>query len=494
MAHKKKDKSKPPDVSTESIIIKLMQPSNALISIILGGTDAMRAAGEVYLPQYEGESQGNWNRRRDRAVLTNFLRRTLSGLSGKPFSKEVELSDDMPKPLIELVDNIDQRGNNLHVFARRFFESGLAFGLVHLIVDFPIMDDEAVKTLADEKNVRARPYFVQVDHNNIIAAYSEVINGVETLTHVRIRENAIVRDGEFGEKEVQRIREMEPGRFRLWQLSEDTDDWEIFRDWTIVSLDFIPLITFYANRKGFMLSEPPLLDLAHLNVAHWQSASDQRTILTVARFPILAATGITEEEGDKKIGPTEYLTASSETAKWYYVEHEGKAIGAGRQDLIDLGHDMALMGLELLNRPGNITATGKALDTAENNSALQQMVLRLVDVMQTAFGFAATWLNIEEPVGSVGIHVDFGLKVNEAADLQTLLDSREKRDLSQRAFLDELQRRGILLESFDLEKNNKELEQERLDMVAGQAFVNQLQNDGTLPQPKLLNSPAAEQV
>ena len=493
MPRKKKDKTKPPDVSTESVITKLMQPSAALISTILGGTDAMRVAGKSYLPQYEGESQGNWTRRKDRAVLTNFLRRTLNGLSGKPFSKEVELSEDMPKPLVDLVDDIDQQGNNLHVFARQFFESGLAYGLVHLLVDFPMMDDEAVKTLEDEKKVGARPYFIKVEHHNIVAAYSEVINGVEILTHIRIRENAIVRDGEFGEKEVQRIREIERGRFRIWQLSEDTDDWAVVRDWTIVSLDFIPLVTFYADRQGFMLSEPPLLDLAHLNVAHWQSASDQRTILTVARFPILAGTGLTEEEGNKRIGPTEYLTASSENAKWYYVEHEGKAIGAGRQDLIDLGHDMALMGLELLNRPGNITATGKALDTAENNSALQQMVLRLVDVMKTGFDFAAKWLKIEGPIGSVGIHVDFGLKVNEAADLQTLLDAREKRDLSQRAFLDELKRRGILLESFDLTTNNDELEQERLDMVAGQAFVTQLQNDGTLPQPKLLNSPAAEQ-
>jgi len=35
-----------------------------------------------------------------------------------------------------------------------------------------------------------------------------------------------------------------------------------------------------------MQAKPPLLDLAWLNVEHWQSASDQSNILHVARVPI----------------------------------------------------------------------------------------------------------------------------------------------------------------------------------------------------------------
>jgi hypothetical protein len=37
-----------------------------------------------------------------------------------------------------------------------------------------------------------------------------------------------------------------------------------------------------------MMGISPLRDLAYLNVKHWQSQSDQDTILHVARVPILA--------------------------------------------------------------------------------------------------------------------------------------------------------------------------------------------------------------
>lgn len=38
--------------------------------------------------------------------------------------------------------------------------------------------------------------------------------------------------------------------------------------------------------------KPPLIELAHLNVKHWQSQSDQDNILHVIRVPILVRIGI----------------------------------------------------------------------------------------------------------------------------------------------------------------------------------------------------------
>jgi hypothetical protein len=47
-----------------------------------------------------------------------------------------------------------------------------------------------------------------------------------------------------------------------------------------------------ALRCAFGDGEPPLLDLAYLNVKHWQSQSDQDNILHIARVPILALIGV----------------------------------------------------------------------------------------------------------------------------------------------------------------------------------------------------------
>ena len=40
------------------------------------------------------------------------------------------------------------------------------------------------------------------------------------------------------------------------------------------SLGQIPLVTIYANKTDTMTSKPPLLDIAHLNLAHYQRQAD----------------------------------------------------------------------------------------------------------------------------------------------------------------------------------------------------------------------------
>ncbi|MGR5448171.1 DUF4055 domain-containing protein, partial [Vibrio jasicida] len=79
---------------------------------------------------------------------------------------------------------------------------------------------------------------------------------------------------------------------------------------------------------------PPLAELAYMNVEHWQSKSDQQTILHVARVPILFAKML----GDNKItvGGAAVVKCEDENGDLKYVEHGGAAIEAGRLSLLDL--------------------------------------------------------------------------------------------------------------------------------------------------------------
>ena len=64
--------------------------------------------------------------------------------------------------------------------------------------------------------------------------------------------------------------------------------------------------------RGFMTAHPPLMDLAWLNLAHWQSASDQRHILHVARVPILFGRNLTLPEDGLALGPNRLATGEGE--------------------------------------------------------------------------------------------------------------------------------------------------------------------------------------
>ena len=250
--------------------------------------------------------------------------------------------------------------------------------------------------------------------------------------------------------------------FRSWQVwapNEKGDEWHVESEGT-TSLDYIPLVTFYAGKRtGLMECKPPLTDLAHLNVAHWQSSSDQRNVLTVSRFPILAASGVPADQ-KVNIGPNNFLTTEAPEGKWYYVEHTGAAIAAGQTDLSSLEDQMATYGAEYMRKkPGDETATGRALDAAESSSYLAATVRDFQDCIELAMQYTADWLGLEEG-GSAKVNADVDLSEADAAELDALLKMRAQRDISRKTLLDEMQKRAVLSDDFDEEADAELLAEE----------------------------------
>ena len=121
---------------------------------------------------------------------------------------------------------------------------------------------------------------------------------------------------------------------------------------------------------------------------------------------------------------------------------------------------MGSYGAEFLKRrPGNETATGRALDSAEAMSPLQDMTMRFMDAVNNALVFTAFWLNEETP-GKVILTTDFGPDEPIEADLTFLAKLRAARDISRLAVIEESKRRGLMAEDYDAEADLKQLELE----------------------------------
>lgn len=457
-----------------------MVPRIDLVNTLMGGTVALRAAAENYLPKYTAESENSYRERLKRSVLVNYFRRSVESLVGKPFSTPIVIGDDVPQPLQDLCEDIDRQGNGLDVFARKSFQDCLVKGMTHILVEYPDTNSEIAGTpltLADERKLNADPYFVFVPAESILAAYCEYRNGQEVLTHVRIYETETIRDG-FDEVVIERVRILEPGTWQLWRKYDKK--WQVENSGT-TTLDFIPLVSIYFEREEFMVARPPLEDLAHVNIAHFQSSSDQSNILMVTRFPILAGSGLDSDEADQiKIGPRQFLSSVNEHGEYYYVEHTGAAIEAGRLDLAAMEEQMSILGIELLKDSGNTTATAKAIDTAENLSMLQAFSVIFIDGLEKAFSIAARWKGLPSG-GSFHINTDFGLKIDDPTDLSSLQFARTNGDISHEQYVRELQRRGTLAEDFDMEADKLLVAEEKQQAMVDAAFEMKLQNESVLP-------------
>lgn len=447
------------DPSSVSAAYAFMAPRWNRIETLLGGTHAMRQAGTEYLPRHQHESSQSYDARLAKATLLNMTELTLDSLVGKPFSDPVKPNDDVPEEIKALLDDIDLQGNDLHTFCRAWFRDGIAKAFSHVLIDFPRMAEEerAVRTLADDMRDKRRPYWVHVNPENLIFASSTTVNGVEVLEHIRIHEEVVSRYG-FTEVVSSRIKVWEPGVWQVWEPSDKKKDEWVMTDAGEYDLDIIPLVTFYANRNGFMLGKPPIEDLAFLNVQHWQLSADLMNTLTVANFPMLAVSGAHDQQGDVlKVGPNQLLGTRNENGKFYYVEHEGKAIKAAEERLTRLEDGMAAYGAEFLRKkPGAQTATARALDSAESTSALQDMTRRFTDAVEVALDITAMWLK-KESGGTVEMVLDYGPEEISDVDMRTLNEARRNRDLSRHYYFEELKRRGTIADDFSEEDNIEQL-------------------------------------
>src|SRR4051812_28547106 len=177
-----------------------MRESWKVVNPLMEGTAAMRHAGAALLPKWPMEDEDSWKARRDVATLYPAYRRTVTVMGGKPFSKQITLDDDVPPRIEEMAQDIDLEGRNLHVVAAEVFELCVSHGLTAVLVDFPVTAKDGVppRTIAAEKAIGARPYFVHIKPKQILGWKTMKVNGALALKQVRFMECVEEDDGEFG--------------------------------------------------------------------------------------------------------------------------------------------------------------------------------------------------------------------------------------------------------------------------------------------------------
>jgi hypothetical protein len=431
-------------VADKSSAVTQMEQDWDLARALLGGTRAMRAEGVRYLPKWPNEDQNGYDTRLQTATLFPAYRRTVESLTGKPFSKPVTLGEDVPQQLQDWCQDVDLEGRNLHTFAADVFESGLGYGICGILVDYPTGEQvpttaAGVRTLAAEQAAGLRPYMVHIKPEQVLGWRAARRNGKWVLLQLRIMECVSEADGDYGTNEVEQVRVLEPGKWQTYRQQLDKT-WLLHAE-GMTTLKVVPFVPVYGRRTGFMTGTPPLLNLAFMNVKHWQSQSDQDTILHVARVPILVASGVEDTTGIT-VGASAAVKLP-QGATLTFCEHSGKAIDAGKVSLDTLKEEMRNAGAELLVLIPRITATEVASEDSKGLSDLQRMTQDLEDSLDQALQLMADWVNLGEG-GHCTVYKDFGALALTDASAQILMQSAQAGIISHETYFEEMQRRGSI--------------------------------------------------
>ena len=458
-------------VADRSSVVSGMVSDAAVGKALMGGTKAMRKAGQEYLPKFAQEEKEAYDARLKSSWLFNGFRKTVRDMTGRVFDSPVEMGQGAPNQLVDWATNIDLQGRDLSEFAREVFMEGMkGSGISYVMVDAPARrGDESVQE-AETQNLR--PYFVHLKLESVLGWKTRVEANVTKLAQIRIMESVSEPnpDDEFDEMHIDQVRvldyndERKAVDVRIYRKDSKKENW-VLHDEYPTDLSEITVVPFYANRTGFFTGEPVLDDLADVNVAHWQSQSDQRNILHVARVPILFGKGFGEGE-DLTIGSSKAVMAQDPEAELEWVEHTGAAIGAGRQDLKDLEFQMETHGLQLLVQKGNQSATGEAIDAKKETSQLAMMADALKDCLEQAFAFMADLGGIQSDSIEVNVNKEFGVSMLTAQELTAMLGAVNTGNLSRETFLSELKRRGFVRDDLDVDAEIEAIEADGGDLGA----------------------------
>jgi hypothetical protein len=436
------------------------------------GTEYLRENSEAFLPLEPREDYTAYLARVNRAVFSPYTQRLIRAAAGLILRKPITLEGD-PYWSEVFAKNVDGCGSDLDEYARRNLICALTYGHCHTLVDFPAPTD--ARSLAEERALGRRPYWIEVDPANVYGWRLDREVNYGNLIQVRIAEKAVLPDGEFGEAVYDQVRVIEPGRYRIYRQTEtkkiqaggfpypnsfdatsSTSDYELVESGAY-SLGEIPLVTLYSNKVDTLVSKPPLLDIAYLNLAHFQRQADLIHSLHIASQPMLVLEGWDDQTKDLAVS-VNYGIATQPGNKIYYVEPAANAFEAQTNEIRELQQQMATLGISTLSQQKFVaeSADARRLDRVDTNSMLSMVSMDLQQTLQQSFNLAARYLQLEPP--KVYISRDFDIDRLIGQDITALTSLFAQQVIDREEFRDILRQGEILSTGTMSHSDNEQLE------------------------------------
>ena len=446
-----------------------MEPHWLLIEALLQGTYGIRKGHRKYLPQEVRELDEAYDNRLMRSTLAPYYVRLERMLAGMLTRKPVRL-EDVSDVVTEQLFDVDLQGNDLNVWTYETARKCIRYGHVGVLVDAP------------KAGENGRPYWTQYTPRDILGWRSEIKDGKQQLTQLRLMETITVPDGLYGEKQVQQVRVLMPGAFEIHQKDKKGDF--VLIDEGSTSLSEIPFAVAYSNRVGVLESRPPLADIAELNLKAYQVQSDLDNQLHISAVPMLAIYGFPQSAEEISAGPGEAL-ALPETARSEYIEPSGNSYEAQFKRLDQIASQINELGLAAVlgQKLSAETAEAKRIDRSQGDSTMMVIAQQMQDLIDNCLGFHAQYMQ-QAQAGSSFINRDFLATRLEPQEIQSLLQLYTAGTITQETLLNQLSAGEVLGDEFDVE--------EEIEATQTGGLIEMQQPEPTPPAVEQATMPEAE--
>ena len=462
---------------------------------VYAGEDAVKAAGQRYLPRLDCQDDTEYAAYKQRASFFNATARTADGFTGLIFRREpvVKLPQD-PLPisnrqlpnsasrlaaaLKEFLNNCDLLGTTLSAYAKMLVAEIILVGRAGTLVDW-------------ESDGVPRAYAVRYKAEDILNWRTSMVNGRQVLSLVVLREDvASGKDDGFVCEPVEQIRvlRLEPveagpatggrkngssrstltrpaatlsrsrgrGTSAEWQCVVEI--WQRGstgkREWQLVETKVpvrrgkpLPLIPFVFHGPRHSLPEVdkiPLDDIIAKNLDHYRLDADYKHGMHYTALPTAWVSGF-DKNSSLRIGSSTAWVAETPGATAGYLEFHGQGLATFERAMDRDEQLMAVLGTRMLESKKRVGETAAAIELRQSgeNSILNTVSLSVSASLTQVLRWVYWWNSTEAIPDAIGpdlvlvtLNNDFSITGMSALEITALVAAWQAGAISQATMLD----------------------------------------------------------
>ena len=436
---------------------------------VFAGEDAVKAAGEKYLPRLDCQDDTEYLAYKMRAAFFNASARTADGFVGLIFRRDPtfklpDANDGISAALTEFVEDADMLGTPLAAFSKKLVTEIINVGRAGTLVDW---NDE----------VEQRAYAVPYSAEAIINWRTERVNGRNVLTLLVLKENCLTPVDEadpFVLEEIQQLRVLKlvppqgtmdnqradwSYQVDIWQFlpegqspngtrSRGKKKWKLIDTLTPLRLGKpLPLIPFVFHGPRHSLPDVdkiPLEDIISVNLDHYRLNADYKHGMHYTALPTAWVSGF-DKNALLKIGSSTAWVAEGPGATAGYLEYHGQGLTTFERAMDRDEQEMAVLGTRMLESKKRVGETAAAIELRQSgeNSILNTISLSISSSLTQVLRWVYWWNSTEPIPDAIGpdlvlvtLNKDFSITGMSALEISALVAAWQAGAISQATMLD----------------------------------------------------------
>ena len=442
---------------------------------VIAGEDAVKAAGELYLPRLTAQSDDDYNAYRCRASFFNATSRTADGYVGlifrrAPFQRLPSLRSSIGKALSVFANDADMLGTSLYGYAKNVVTEVIAVARAGTLVDWEnegeqrayasLYAAESILNWRVERiNGRNIPTLIVLSET-VDAPASADASDFSTTPLDQIRVLRLVEIVPTSPKKAARAKQygcvVEIYRRPQKKARQSKQEWELVETKTPLRrgkpLPLLPFVFHGPRHSRPPVDKLPLSDVIGINLDHYRLDADYKHGIHFTALPTAWVSGFPKDV-ELRIGSSTAWHTDIPGATAGFLEFMGHGLNTFDKALDRDERQMAVLGSRLLAEQKKVGETAEAMELRQTgeNSILANLATSVSESLTQMLRWVHWWNSSEELPDDVTdqqvlfeLNTDYNTKGMEAQELAAVVKSWQSGAISQDTML-ELLRKGEIL-------------------------------------------------